>query len=319
MFESGGVGFVKLIMLLPRYITLTVFFLLMNSNFTAQAQQPAQTARFDGERAMADLIRQVDAGPRIPGSPGLAATRDLIRTTLGEAGFDVHTQSFTTTSPLLGVPVEGENIFGVYPKGAKVKYIISAHYDTRPYADMDPDPARRKDPVPGANDGGSGVAILLELARCLAKTPPTHGIALVFFDVEDHGGAGDSMGFCLGSRYFARNLPSQVQGFQHGINLDMVGDATLKLPMEGYSLNGAPKLTFDLWRTGSQLYPQTWVKARGPSIYDDHMPFLAQKMNYIDVIDFEYQPWHTTADTPDKCSAKSLEIVGHTVLTFIQN
>lgn len=305
-------------MLLRGYITLTVLFLFMNSNITVQAQ-PEPVTKFNGERAMADLVAQVQAGPRIPGSPGLPATRNLIRQTLEQAGFSVQTQNFTTTSPLLGTTIEGENIFGVYPKGTKVKYIISAHYDTRPHADMDPDPARRRDPVPGANDGASGVAVLLELARCLAGSNMSHGVALVFFDVEDHGGAGDSMGFCLGSRYFAQHLPTEIEGFLYGINLDMIGDAELQLPMEGYSLNGAPKLTFDLWRTGNQLYPNVWLKTRGASIYDDHMPFLAQKHDYIDVIDFQYAPWHTTADTPDKCSAKSLEIVGDTVLRFIKN
>lgn len=274
---------------------------------------------FDGERAFVDLVKQVEAGPRLPDHPGLDFTRNLIRTTLTENGFDVHTQPFETTSPLLMKQVKGENIFGVYPKGATVKYIISAHYDTRPYADMDPDPSKRMLPVPGANDGASGVAALLELSRAIPQATPPHGIALVFFDVEDHGGKGDEMGFCLGSRYFASNLPTQVQGFQHGINLDMIARDGMTLPMEGYSLSKAPRLTFDLWNAGSSLHPDVWLKTRGPSIYDDHMPFLALKMSYIDVIDFEYAPWHTTGDTPDKCSAQSLDIVGDTILQFIQN
>jgi len=268
---------------------------------------------------MADLVKQVEAGPRIPGSPGLESTRKLIRDTLATNNFEVISQTFGAVSPLLNQKIQGENIVGIYPKGAKVKYLISAHYDTRPFADQDPDPARRAEPVPGANDGASGVAVLLELSRVLPLAKPAHGVALVFFDIEDHGAPGGANGFCLGSRYFASNEPVQIEGYQQGINLDMVADAELTLPMEGYSLSKAPKLTFDLWNKGSSLYPTIWIKQRGPSIYDDHMPFLALGKSYIDVIDFDYPPWHTTADTVDKCSAKSLDIVGDTILGFILN
>jgi hypothetical protein len=311
-------------MLQTTLIPLIAFLLLLNCNITAQtpstmpaASQKKIASLFDGERAFVDLVRQVQAGPRVPGSPGLSATRELITSTLAANGWSVGLQDFRVESPLLKQEVDGQNIFGVYPKGAPVKYVVSAHYDTRPFADMDPDPAKRQQPVPGANDGASGVAALLELARVIPQAKPGHGIALVFFDIEDHGAPGNNMGFCLGSQHFANNTPESVQGFQFGINLDMVADIDLKLPMEGYSLTRAPKLTFDLWSKGNALYPEVWVKQRGPSIYDDHMPFLALGKQYIDVIDFDYAPWHTTADTTDKCSPESLDIVGDTIFTFI--
>lgn len=266
---------------------------------------------------MADLVKQVDGGPRLPDSPGIAITRELINKTLTDNGWSVHQQDFDAYSPILKQTASGQNIFAVYPKGAAVKYIVSAHYDTRPYADMDPDPARRQDPVPGANDGASGVAVLLELSRVLPQAAMKHGVALVFFDLEDHGVAGSNEGFCLGSRYFASHLPDEVKDFQSGINLDMVGDADLSLPMEGYSLSKAPKLTFELWRIGNSRFPDVWLKERGPSIYDDHMPFLGAGRQYIDVIDINYESWHTTHDTADKCSPKSLDIVGDTVATLI--
>jgi hypothetical protein len=309
-------------------LLLTVISLFSNGTIAAEpvttGTNPVRTATdvnapalFDGQRAMADLVRQVEAGPRLPDSPGLAATRQLIESTLAENGFTVGHQDFTVKSPLLGTDVQGQNLFGVYPKGAPVKYIISAHYDTRPYADQDPNPAMRQMPVPGANDGASGVAVLLELARSFPKANPAHGVALVFFDVEDHGDAGSAGGFCLGSRNFATNLPVEVKDFEYGINLDMVGDADLKLPMEGYSLAKAPKLTFDLWRTGNVLFPSVWLKERGPSIYDDHISFHGAGKQFIDVIDFDYPAWHTTQDTPDKCSPSSLDFVGDTILSFI--
>lgn len=305
---------------------------LANGKITAQpqttqtAQQPQTTStakvdipKFSGERAMIDLMRQVEGGPRLPDSPGMEATRQLIKNTLTEAGWEVHTQDFTAFSPQLQKTVPGQNIFAIYPKGTTATCIISAHYDTRPFADMDPDPARRQDPVPGANDGASGVAVLLELGRLIPQTQPTSGICLAFWDLEDHGASGNSNGFCLGSRYFASNLPAQVKDFQWGVNLDMVADIDMQLPMEGFSLSKAPKLTSAFWNLGHSLYPEVWTKTRGPMVYDDHMPFLAIGRPYIDVIDFDYAPWHTTADTPDKCSPRSLEIVGDTTLIFIVN
>ncbi len=309
-----------------RYLltTLTAFILSGNCTTTAQTTHTLTSSTsadiktlFSGERAFADLVKQVEAGPRLPGTAGLMATRGLIKEQLTQNGWDYQEQPFKVLSPLLNQQVDGLNIFGVYPKGKPVKYLVSAHYDTRPFADMDPDPAKRQDPVPGANDGASGVAVLLELARVLPQVNLQHGVALVFFDIEDHGAPGNSNGFCLGSQHFAANLPETVKDFQFGVNLDMIADADLVLPMEGYSLTKAPKLTFDLWKVGNQLYPSVWLKQRGPSIYDDHMPFLARGKQYIDVIDFDYKPWHTTQDTADKCSPRSLDIVGDVVASFI--
>lgn len=307
-----------------RFALVTVTLLLLDCNLTAETTGSASTmnhndyaAVFSGERAFADLVKQVEYGPRIPGSSGLAATRSLINDTLLDNGWSVGHQDFQVESPLLKQRVSAQNIFGVYPKDAKVKHIISAHYDTRPFADMDPDISKRQHPVPGANDGASGVAILLEYARVIPLLNPREGVALVFFDIEDHGAPGNIKGFCLGSQYFASNIPTEVNDFQYGINLDMVADADLKLLMEGYSLTKAPKLTFDLWRFAGTINPDVWIRQRGPSVYDDHMPFLASGRQYIDVIDFEYQPWHTTADTPDKCSPQSLDTVGDAVLMFI--
>lgn len=266
---------------------------------------------------MADLVKQVEGGPRLPDSPGILATRQLITETLEKAGWTVYTQDFEALSPMLGQTVKGQNIFALPSNQTTATFIISAHYDTRPYADMDPDPAKRQEPVPGANDGASGVAVLLELGRHIPTMNLDYGVCLAFWDVEDHGTAGESNGFCLGSRYFASNMPRQVKDFQWGINLDMVGAAGMSLPMEGFSYQKAPRLTLALWNLGNSFYPNVWRKERGPMIYDDHMPFLTVGRPYIDVIDIRYDPWHTVDDTPDKCDPKSLDYVGDTVLRFI--
>lgn len=307
---------------LPLYAIAILLF--STCGFTARAAETSQSKPmvnaaqlFDGERAMGDLVKQVEFGPRLPGSPGIEATRKLILDTLSANGFETGEQAFKAPSPLLGYEADGKNLFGVYPKGSTPKFLISAHYDTRPYADQDPDPSRRNDPVPGANDGATGVAVLLELARALPKASPKDGVALVFFDLEDHGQPTAEEGFCKGSQYFARNLPAQVKQFQYGINLDMVGGANLQLPMEGWSIQKSPKLAFALWESASKLYPEVWLKARGPSVYDDHMPFIGIGKQYIDVIDIKYPQWHTIDDTPQNCSVQSLDFVGDAVLSFI--
>lgn len=272
--------------------------------------------KFNGQRAYELLLRQVEFGPRTPGSVGLEKTRQLIRKQLSENGFSTGTQTFEAYAPLLGENVVGKNLYGVYPAGAKVKYLYSAHYDTRPIADMESDPARKQTPIAGANDGASGVAVLLELARIIRSSNTTAGVALVFFDVEDLGLPTESEGFCLGSAYMANNLPPELQ-FQYGINIDMVGDADLKLPMEMYSWSQANALTMRVWKVGAELHPKVFLKQKGKAVFDDHMPFLTKGREYINIIDFDYPYWHTTSDTADKCSPHSLQSVGDVLFRML--
>jgi glutaminyl-peptide cyclotransferase len=289
--------------------------LSLSCDFTI-AQPTTASASFDGEKAYDFLLDQVGYGPRLPNSEATSKTRALILKTLSSTGFSTGTQDFRAVSPIYGQELGGQNLYGIYPAGSKVKYLISAHYDCRPKADNDPNPGRRGLPVPGANDGASGVAILLELARVVPSLKLPHGVAVAFFDLEDHGISAET--FCLGSRFMARNLPKPLE-FELGINLDMVGDADLKVKMEGYSYQKSRRLTMGLWQKGNALYPDVFLLEQGPSIYDDHMPFIGRGKQFTDVIDFEYSHWHTTNDTADKCSPKSLEIIGHTVLEFIKD
>jgi hypothetical protein len=279
-----------------------------------------QGLKFDGARAMNLLIKQVEGGPRIPHHPGLELTRQLIRTELETHGFRVETQDFVKPSQVLGVDVAGINFIGLRPsKSGRIHTILSCHYCTRPIADMDPNPANRMLPVPGANDGASGVAVLLELARVLELAPVEEGVALVFFDLEDHGHARDPNGFALGSRFMAENLPISLDGFRRGINIDMIGDRDLRLPMEGFSGRLAPALTRMVWNVGAEMYPDIFQKIMGNPITDDHLPFLQAGHAYINIIDFDYPPWHTLQDTPDKCSAASLEAVGRVLEAILRH
>ena len=266
------------------------------------SQPPAVRVAFDGQRAYADVETQVSFGPRVPGSEGHARIQEWMQDELEAAGWQVEIQ----TSEALGHPIE--NL--VARRSAEPPQIIlGAHYDTRIRADADPDPAQHTSFVPGANDGASGVAVLLELARSLpAETVP---VWLVFFDAEDNGRI-DGWDWILGSREFVENNPVQPRAV---IIVDMIGDADLNIYKER---NSNPDLTDEIWGVAKDLgYESKFVPEYKHSMIDDHTPFLEAGIPAIDIIDFDYPYWHTIQDTPDKVSAESLQAVGETLRTWI--
>ncbi len=189
------------------------------------------------------------------------------------------------------------------------QFIIGAHYDTRMFADQDPDPAQHTTYVPGANDGASGVAVLLGLARSLPKD--TVPIWLVFFDTEDNGNI-EGWDWILGSREFVKNNPIQPRA---AIVVDMIGDADLNIYKER---NSNPELTNAIWAAAKELgYESKFIPEYKYSMIDDHTPFLQAGIPAVDIIDFDYPYWHTVQDTPDKVSAESLQAVGETLRTWV--
>lgn len=266
------------------------------------SQPTAESASFDGQRAYADVKTQVAFGPRIPGTEGHIKVQEWIRKELESVGWKVEIQK----SEALGHPVE--NI--IAKRGEEPPQIIlGAHYDSRMFADNDPDPANRAKPAPGANDGASGVAVLLELARSLPKnTVPTW---LVFFDAEDNGRI-EGWDWILGSREFVKNNSIHPKA---AVVIDMIGDADLNIYKE---LNSDPTLTKQIWATAKQLgYQKQFIDRNKYSLIDDHTPFLETGIPAVDIIDFEYPYWHSTQDTPDKVSADSLKAVGETLRMWV--
>jgi len=257
---------------------------------------------FDGQRAYADVQTQVAFGSRVPGSDGHAQIQEWMREELEAAGWQVEIQ----TSEALGHPIE--NL--VARRGGDPPYIIlGAHYDTRMFADSDPDPAQHTAFVPGANDGASGVAVLLELGRSLPRD--TVPIWLVFFDAEDNGRI-EGWDWILGSREFVRNNPVQPRA---AIIVDMIGDADLNLYKER---NSNPDVTDEIWEVAKGLgYESKFIPEYKHSMIDDHTPFLEAGIPAVDIIDFDYPYWHTIQDTPDKVSAESLQVVGETLRIWI--
>ena len=196
--------------------------------------------------------------------------------------------------------------------------LFAAHWDTRPSADEEPNFADRKKPIPGANDGASGVAVLLELARLLKQSPPPVPVTLVFFDGEDYGPSLERM--FLGSQYFAQHLPPGTP--RQGALLDMIGDRELVIPKEKYSIDAAPRVVEAVYKIAKRLgYEKQFPDENGPSIMDDHLPLIQSGLQVIDLIDFNYGPnhswWHTHQDTPDKCSPASLKVVGDVMAEWI--
>ncbi len=258
---------------------------------------------FNGEQALADVQTQVAFGPRTPGSEGHAQVQAWIASELESAGWIVEIQS----SQMLGHPVE--NIVARRDDTAP-EIILGAHYDTRFFADNDPDPQNHTLPVPGANDGASGVAVLLELARALpAESVPTW---LVFFDTEDNGRVA-GWDWILGSRAFVIQNPTLTP--RAVVIVDMVGDADLNLYLER---NSTTDIRDEIWVVAAELgYGGVFIQEEKYSMLDDHTPFLEAGLPAVDIIDFDYPYWHTVQDTPDKVSAASLEAVGATLLKWI--
>lgn len=261
---------------------------------------------FDGQRAYQHVVAQVELGPRVPGSEASARARAYFRRHLEAAGWEVEEEAFTYRGTRL--------VNLVARRGSGPVVILGAHYDSRPRADRDQDPARRQDPVPGANDGASGAAVLLELPRVLRWDEARVAVWLYFFDGEDSGNI-DDWTWAVGASHAAASLPPDRK-VEAMVLLDMVGDADQQFYWEG---NSDPNLRAALWDTGGQLgYRSVFVPEVKYTIMDDHVPFVRRGIPAVDIIDFDYAYWHTTADTADKVSAESLARVGRVVALWLE-
>ena len=271
---------------------------------------------FNGQKAMDDLIAQCEFGPRPPASPAHDSCRAFLIERLRPLADSVIQQHFTHFDSLRNKQLHMTNIIARFGSGPK-RRILCAHWDTRPIAEHDPDTARRDEPILGANDGASGVAILLEMARLFSVRPPPVPVDIILFDGEDYGPPGRLDLYLLGSKHFSRFVdPGQ---YEFAILLDMVGDADLRVGPEGYSRRFTPELIDRIWSTAEKMGITEFDRFARYELYDDHIPLLQRGIPAVDIIDFSYPPWHTHADTPDKCSAASLEKVGRVVTAVVYN
>jgi hypothetical protein len=270
---------------------------------------------FDGDRAFDHLQAQVAFGPRVPGSEAHRRALEYFRAHLSEHADRVTEHAFEGTSPLDSSRATFTNVVAVFRPESPRRILVGAHWDSRPRADRDPDPAKRSTPVPGANDGASGAAVVLELAHVLAARPPEIGVDLVLFDAEDLGREDEPHTFSLGSQRFVADHPDYRPGYV--VILDMVGRRGSRIPREGNSVAGAPKLVEGVWGVAKEIGTTVLVDSTGPPVMDDHIPFLSRGIPAVDLIDLADPAWHTTSDLPENCAPETLEEVGRLVLALL--
>jgi hypothetical protein len=275
---------------------------------------------FDGKKAFSYLLAQTAFGPRNAGSPGHQACLEYLKTQMGQFADSVSLQPFSMRG-YEGTDLHFTNVISSFNLKAATRILLLAHWDTRPRADQDRDPAKKNNPILGANDAASGVAVLMEIARQLKAQPPPVGIDILFDDGEDYGKEGDTQNYLLGTRHFAKNLPPGVRP-SFGILLDMVGDKELELQKEPYSVRYASDVVELVWSAAAELGVYQFTNEMQRAVLDDHLPLNEAGIRTIDLIDFNYPDasnrfWHTTEDTPDKCSPESLEAVGKVLLYVI--
>src|SRR5213079_1854743 len=273
---------------------------------------------FDGGRAFSYPQQQMQFGPRIPNTAAHERTGDWILAQLRPRADTVAVQPITHVTRQ-GDTLHLRNFFARFRPAAAERVLFLAHWDTRPRADQSPNLAQQRLPVPGANDGASGVAVLLGVADALKARPPKLGVDLLFVDGEDYGDfARDSNDVLIGSRYFASHQPSGYQPL-FAVLFDMVADKDQQFYYEGNSQAFAPEVVDRVWRTAADLgYGRVFLPGVKPTLIDDHVALQQAGIHAIDVVDFDYPYWHTREDTIDKVSAASLQVVGDVAVALVR-
>ncbi len=283
-----------------------------------RAAAPAQSP-FDGERALSYARTVMEFGPRVPGSEAHRKTGDWIVAQMRQRADTVIEQRWTHRTAK-GDTLPLRNVLARYRPQATERILYVTHWDSRPVSDEASDPAERKQPVPGANDGASGIGLFLALADVLKKTPPAVGVDLLFVDGEDYGDFGPPrVDVLLGSQYFAAHFPSPDYQPLFGVLWDMIGDADLQIYQEQNSVEKAPEVVTRVWQAAAAMGYVNYFRPQVKNdIIDDHIPLLEKGLHVIDVIDYDYPYHHTPQDTIDKISAKSLKIVGDVAWKVLQ-
>jgi hypothetical protein len=306
---------------------LTLCTLLVSLTACKDRGTRPQTA-FSSESALGYVKTQLDFGPRIPGTEGHRRTGDWIVAEMRKRADSVVVQEWTHVTAR-GDTLPMRNVIARFRPQERDRVLYITHWDTRPVSDEATDPRQRQLPVPGANDGASGVALFLALGDALKKTPPEFGVDLLFVDGEDYGDFSKDQDVLIGSKYFAEHLPSA--GYQpiFGVLWDMIGDRDLQIFQEGNSVQAAPEVVARVWRQADEMgYGRYFVPEVGTTVTDDHVPLIKKGLRVIDVIDIDYpRPTppgqarvnyhHTPQDTFDKVSAQSLQVVGDVALGLL--
>lgn len=297
----------------------------------AATKADLQTPNFVADSAYHYVAQQVAFGPRVPNTPAHLACADYLAAKLRDFGAEVIVQEAEVRA-FDNTRLQIRNIVGQFQPEKSNRIMLYAHWDSRPFADYDPDPARRNEAILGANDGASGVGVLLEIARQLGQHPTHPGIDIIFFDAEDYGQP-DHLDlpyqpdtWALGSQYWGKNPHKRDYYARFGILLDMVGAPNAQFYREQYSLQMAPRLVDHIWGIAGELgYGNQFNYGKGGMIVDDHV-YVYQHRQIPSVNIIQYEPtsatsfghyWHTHKDTMDNIDKGTLKAVGQTVLEVI--
>ena len=298
---------------------------------STQPQAAVVVPTFNADSAYHYTAQQVAFGPRVPNSEAHVACGDWLEAELARFGAQVTSQHITLRA-YDGTPLKARNIIGSYKPETRKRVLLCAHWDSRPWADADPDPKNHRTPILGANDGASGVGVLLEIARQLQAQPTDIGVDIIFFDAEDYGTHAedkeptDGISWCLGSQYWARVPHTEGYMARFGILLDMVGGKEARFHREGYSDHFAKHIVDKVWAAAHASGHGGWFPyADGGVITDDHLPINEiARIPCIDIIghypETGFAPtWHTMDDTMDNIDPTVLRAVGQTVMQVIYN
>jgi glutaminyl-peptide cyclotransferase len=338
-FEVRGLNHNVLKSMIKRLMS-RIFIIVLTFLFFFQCTRPDEprfsfsdkgriAPEFSSGQAYEYIRTQVEFGPRNPNSPGHRQTRDFLYRELQQFAGErnVFLQSFEHEG-YEGEILQLHNIIAAFNLQSSDRIVLAAHWDTRPRAEEDPD--RPDDPIPGANDGGSGVGVLLELARIMSENPPPIGVDIIFFDGEDYGETGDLQNYFLGARYWGNNPPVPGYNPRFGILLDMVGGEGAVFPKEGYSIRFAPSLVDAIWDVAAELgYEELFPDREGALVSDDHV--IVERTTGIPMINIIHHErseqggalfppyWHTHQDNMDIIDRDVLQAVGDLMVELIYN
>lgn len=295
-----------------------------DSNSTSDSATATAVVDFDGNNAYNLVKAQCDFGPRVPGTPAHSKCAEWLEQQLRDYCDSTIVQQAQVTT-FDGTTLNIKNLIGIINPDADNRILLLAHWDCRPWADNDPDPAKHKQPVMGANDAASGVAVLLELARVMKEKKPTVGVDILLTDAEDWGTNNVEESWALGTQYWAKH--PHVEGYspRFGILLDMVGAKGAKFSKEIQSMQYAPSVVNEVWDMAQQSgYGSYFDNNAGGAITDDHIVVNQMGIKCIDIIDMRqggdtgfFDGWHTTGDTIDKIDPTVLKVVGQTIANVI--
>ena len=316
-------------------VVLTIFSCDNKQNSKPAAQPAPQVKQvvipqFNADSAYNYVAKQLEFGPRVPGSEAHKQCAEWFIDFFNEKADTVYVQDFRTRL-YNGNGIDGKNIIAAFNPEAKKRILLAAHWDSRPFADHDPDEKNWNTPIDGANDGASGVGVLMEIARLMKETPTNVGVDIILFDLEDYGApyylnlmTNDD--WALGSQYWSKNPHIYNYRAYFGILLDMVGAPNAKFPKEYYSQQFAPALSNDVWRIAREIgYSDYFTNELGHPINDDHIYVnVHARIPMIDIIHLEnnsessfYPYWHTVKDNIEQIDHKTLGMVGDVVVNVI--